>query len=76
MAKREKKDPIFRLGPILAEKNLKKKDFADSMGVSVGTISEWINHKVYPDPSKFKKIAQVLNVNMQEILIKTIPDKE
>lgn len=74
MAKKEKKDPVFRIGAILAEKNIKKGDFATAMGVNVGSVSEWINHKVYPEPSKFKKIAKILNVNMQEILIKTDPE--
>lgn len=71
MAKKERKEPIFRIGVILAEKEMTNGEFANAMGVNEGTVSEWINHKVYPHPSKFKKIATVLNVNMQEILIKT-----
>lgn len=73
MAKKERKEPIFRIGVILAEKEITNGQFAAAMGVNEGTVSEWINHKVYPHPSKFKKIASVLNVNMQEILIKTDP---
>ncbi|WP_376746121.1 MULTISPECIES: helix-turn-helix domain-containing protein [Sphingobacterium] len=49
-------------------------EFAYKMGVSIGTVSEWVNHKVYPDPSKFRLIAEITNVNMQEILIKTEPN--
>lgn len=71
MAAKERKEPVFRIGALIAEKNMPKNKFADAVGVSVGTVSEWINHKVYPDPSRFKKISEVLNVNMQEILIKT-----
>jgi len=73
MAKKQKKEQIFRIGVILAEKEIKKGDFAKAMGVNEGTVSEWINHKVYPHPSRYRKIAEVLNVNMQEILIKTSP---
>ncbi|MGF7025868.1 helix-turn-helix domain-containing protein [Sphingobacterium sp. HSC-15S19] len=73
---REKKEPVFRIGAILAEKNMSNNEFAEKMGVSIGTVSEWVNHKVYPDPSKFRLIAEVTNVNMQEILIKTEPIKD
>lgn len=77
MAKKERKEPIFRIGVILAEKEMTNGEFAKAMGVNEGTVSEWINHKVYPHPSKFKKIAATLGVNMQEILIKTdTPPKE
>lgn len=76
MAKKEKKEQIFRIGAILAEKGMTNGDFAEAMGVNDGTVSEWINHKVYPNPSKYKKIATVLNVNMQEILVKTDPEKK
>lgn len=71
MAKKERKEPIFRIGVILAEKGMTNGEFAKAMGVNEGTVSEWINNKVYPHPSKYKKIAAVLNVNMQEILLKT-----
>lgn len=73
MAKKIRKEQIFRIGAILAEKGITNGEFAKAMGVNEGTVSEWINHKVYPHPSKYKKIATVLNVNMQEILIRTVP---
>lgn len=73
MAKKEKKEPVFRIGVILAEQGISNDVLAKLVGVNKGTVSEWINHKVYPHPSKLPLIAKVLNVNMQLLLIETKP---
>ncbi|GGC14660.1 hypothetical protein GCM10011386_02990 [Parapedobacter defluvii] len=73
MAKKEKKEPIYRIGAILAEQGVKKEVFAELVGVNSGTVSEWINHKGYPEASRLPKIAEVLNVNRQLLLIETQP---
>ncbi|MNL40464.1 hypothetical protein D3C87_1628140 [compost metagenome] len=38
---------------------------------NLGTVSEWVTHKVYPEMSKLPLIAKVLNVNLQELFIPT-----
>ena len=73
MAKKEKKDPLFRIGAILAENNVNNIVFAKLIKVNLGTVSEWINHKVYPEPYRLPRMAEILNVNIQDLLIPTKP---
>jgi DNA-binding transcriptional regulator YiaG len=71
MAKKEKKEPLFRIGAVLAENNVSSVVFAKLMKVNLGTVSEWINHKVYPEPYRLPLMSQILNVNIQDLLIPT-----
>jgi|GEM_PF-2167338 len=71
MAKKEKKEPLFRIGAILSENNVNNIVFAKLMKVNLGTVSEWINHKVYPEPYRLPLMSKVLNVNIQDLLIPT-----
>lgn len=70
-SKKDKKTPVFQIGMLLAAQGVKHDVFADLVGVNTGTVSEWINHKTYPDAKRLPKIAEVLNVNMQLLLLKT-----
>ncbi|WP_166670754.1 helix-turn-helix domain-containing protein [Olivibacter sp. XZL3] len=71
MAKKSRKEAIFRIGAILAEQGVKKQVFAELVGVNTGTVSEWINHKTYPETNKLPLIAKILNVDIRELLIST-----
>jgi len=71
MAKKTKKEKLFRIGVILAEQGVKKNIFAELVGVNTGTVSEWVNHKAYPETKRLHLIAKVLNVDVRELLIPT-----
>lgn len=73
MAKKNKKLPMFRIGAILAEQGAQKQVFARLVGVNTGTVSEWIAHKTYPETARLPIIAEVLNVNICDLLIPTVP---
>ena len=47
---------------------LKQMDFARAMGVKQSTLSMWENGKTKPDVATIKKLAEVLQVDVKEIL--------
>jgi len=73
MAKKKKQKPIFRIGAVLAEQGGKQNALARVLGVNNGTVSEWINHKTYPETKKLPAIAEALNVNIRDLFIPTEP---
>lgn len=57
-----------RLKVVLAEKNLSNKWLSEQMGVSPATISKWVTNNAQPNLEMFVKLAQCLNVSMEDLL--------
>lgn len=52
----------------LARREMKQADLARRLGASTGAISDWVNDKRIPDPSSIHRIADVLFVDVDEVL--------
>lgn len=52
----------------LAQKNLSQAELARRVKTSTGSVSMWINGQRVPDPSSIDKIADVLFVDVDEVL--------
>lgn len=56
------------ISKIRKEKNLTQRELADILGVSHKTISKWECGSGFPDISMIKKIAEELNISVEELL--------
>ena len=61
--------PINRIKVVLAEQQKTNKWLAEQIGVSPVTISKWCTNTTQPDLHTLNKVAEVLNVNIGELLI-------
>lgn len=52
---------------VLAEENMKNKELAERLGVSVNVVSKWVNDVHYPPASTLFKIARVLNRKVDDL---------
>ena len=43
-------------------------ELASKLGVSTGAVSQWENGKTFPDVSRLKKLAFVLNTTVEKLL--------
>jgi DNA-binding Xre family transcriptional regulator len=59
---------INRLKVVLAEKNLPNKWLVEQLGVSPTTVSKWVTNTSQPPMETFMKIAQLLEVDINELL--------
>ncbi len=62
---------INRLRVILAEKDKNNKWLAEKMGKTEVTVSRWVTNEVQPSIETFIKIAQLLDVDLKELLNST-----
>ena len=53
---------------VLAEKNKSNKWLSDQLGVSPTTVSKWVTNTCQPPIETFMRIAQVLNVNLDDLV--------
>lgn len=67
---------LNRLRVVLAEKNKRNKWLADQLKVSRNTVSKWLNNTQQPTLKTFYKIALLLEVDMRELFVSTIPGKK
>ncbi len=66
-----------RIFKLLAEKNMKQKDFASQAGIANSTVSEWKKKKTNPSSDKIMDICAVLGVTPEQLLTgKGIEDVE
>ncbi len=49
--------------------NLNQKEFAEKMGVSLATITNWEKGKTEPDASQLRKISQLSGIPMDVIFV-------
>ena len=59
---------INRIKVVLAEKNLPNKGLVEQLGVSPTTVSKWVTNTSQPAMETFMKIAQLLKVDINELL--------
>ena len=57
-----------RIFKLLAEKNMKQKDFAAQAGIANSTVSEWKKKKTNPSSDKIMDICAVLRVTPEQLL--------
>lgn len=61
-------DKINRLKVVLVEKKKSGKWLADQLGKSTCTVSKWCSNTTQPDLQTLNKIANLLNVNIKDLL--------
>lgn len=59
---------INRIKVVLAEKQLSGKWLANEIGRTVNTVSRWCANKVQPSLENLLEIAEVLKVDIRELL--------
>lgn len=65
----EKKQVFNRIKAYLALKQIKNKDLAAHLGVSVQTVSKWCTNYSQPSIPELYRIAGFLKVNVYELLV-------
>ena len=55
------------LKKIINRKGIKQDWVAKQLGVTRQTISNWVNNKRQPSPCQWNKIAEILNIRVDEI---------
>lgn len=63
-----KMEDINRLKVVLAEKKRTNKWLAEQMGVNPTTVSKWCTNSSQPDLGNLMRIANVLKVDVNELL--------
>lgn len=64
---------LNRLKVVLAEKKITNRQLAEKLGKDEATISKWCTNNLQPNLEMLIKIAQVLEVEVQELL--RVPNK-
>ena len=67
---------INRIKAVLAETGKTGKWLADQIDRDKTTVSKWCTNSIQPDLQMLSKIAEVLGVNIRELLVDKIPYKE
>ena len=62
---------INRLKAVLADANQTNKWLAEQLGKDTVTVSKWCTNTTQPDLQTLLKIAELLNVDIRELLIST-----
>ena len=65
----ESKD-LNRLKVVLAEKKRTNKWLSEQLGVSPSTVSKWCTNSSQPDLGSLLRIADVLNVDIKELILR------
>ncbi len=64
-------DRINRIKEILVIKGISQKNFAEEIGKSRNTITLICNNKTQPHLKDLKKMAEILEVDIRELLVST-----
>lgn len=59
---------INRIKSVLAEKQVSGKWLAQEMGCTENTVSRWVSNKVQPSLGSLLEVADVLDVDVRELL--------
>lgn len=62
---------INRIKAVLAEQNRTSKWLAEQLGRDQATISKWCTNTYQPSLEMLVKIAELLNVDVRDLIIKT-----
>ena len=60
---------INRLKVVLVEKGKTGRWLANELGKSSGTVSKWCSNSIQPDLQTLDKIAKLLDVNIEDLLV-------
>jgi putative transcriptional regulator len=65
-------DKVFnRIKAVLAEKRKTNEWLAEELGMSTNTVSKWCTNNMQPTVERLFAIAEVLKVDVRELLIST-----
>lgn len=62
---------INRLKAVLMEQGKTGKWLAENLGKDTATVSRWCNNHAQPSVETFTRIAELLNVDVRELINKT-----
>jgi len=62
---------LNRIRVALAEKNKSSKWLAEQIGVSVITMSRWVNNRMQPSLDQLVKMANALDIDVTELINRT-----
>ena len=62
---------LNRIRVALAEKNKSNKWLAEQIGVSVITMSRWVNNRMQPSLDQLVKMAKALDTDVTELINRT-----
>ena len=62
---------LNRIRVALAEKNKSNKWLAEQIGVSVITMSRWVNNRMQPSLDQLVKMAKALDIEVTELINRT-----
>lgn len=60
---------INRIKVVLAERQRTNKWLAEQLGKNTTTVSKWCTNSSQPDIQTFAKIAELLEISMEELLV-------
>ena len=60
-----------RIKAVLAEKNVSSKDLAKQLNKTESTVSRWCTNDVQPSIPVLSQIADILDVDVRELLVST-----
>ena len=63
-------EDINRIKVVLVEKKRTNKWLAEQMGVKPSTVSKWCTNSSQPDVASLLKIADLLEVDIQELIVR------
>lgn len=63
--------PLNRIKVMLAERMVSNKELAEMLGKDPATVSKWCTNTSQPGLETLLKIANLLNVDVRELIIKT-----
>ena len=63
---------LNRLKAVLAEQDKTSKWLAEQLGKSACTVSKYINQKVQPDLKALNQIADILQVDVKDLLVSNV----
>ncbi len=64
-------DKINRIKEVLVSKDVSQKGLAEQLGKNPNTIASICNNKSQPHLKDLKRIAQILDVDIRELLVPT-----
>ena len=62
---------LNRIKAVLAETDMQGKWLAQQLGKDPTTVSKWCTNTIQPDLKTLAEIAELLNVNIRELLVNT-----
>jgi putative transcriptional regulator len=66
---------LNRLRIILAERNVKNIWLADKLGVTEGTVSNWVNNKIQPSLDTLYEISLIFEIDLKDLVESTLKQK-